>query len=232
LYNPALRTYLNSFFNLFFPNVCVACEDSLAGNERYLCTKCLALLPQTNYCNQPGNPVEQLFWGRVPVENGTAFLFFEKGSNYQNIFHQLKYKGRKELGTMLGKLFGQKLAEGRFQSVDLILPVPLHKSRERNRGYNQSDVIASGIAEAMNIPVVNTAVIRVKATRTQTQRNRYDRWLNVEGIFKCLYPALLENKHVLIVDDIITTGATTESLMQELSKIKGLKFSVAALAVA
>ncbi|MBN2484445.1 MAG: ComF family protein [Bacteroidales bacterium] len=192
----------------------------------------MANLPITNFWQQPSNPVEQLFWGRANIEFGAAFLYFEKGSKFQNIFHELKYHGKKDVGVFMGKLFGRKLADSRFRSVDLLLPVPLHKSRMNQRGYNQSECIAQGISEIMLKPIDNNSVIRKKATSTQTSRSRYDRWLNVERIYECKNPHLLENKHVLLIDDIITTGATTESLIQEISAIKGIKVSVATLAIA
>jgi ComF family protein len=217
---------------LLYPDICLACGNSLAGNEYYICTKCLGNLPLTNFWNQPENPVEQLFWGRVKIEFAAAYLYFEKGSHFQNIFHELKYKGKKDVGVLLGKLYGQKLCESRFNEIDLIIPIPLHKSRMHQRGYNQSELIAQGISESMNKPVDTKSVIRIKATKTQTSRSRYERWLNVEGIFKCIDKSPLENKHVLIVDDIVTTGATTESLIQEISDIPGIKISVVALAVA
>jgi ComF family protein len=210
----------------------MACGNPLSGNEQFLCTHCILNLPYTNYWNQPDNPVEKLFWGRVRIEHAAAFLYFEKGSHFQNIFHELKYKGKKELGIYLGSLFGRKLSENRFQQIDCILPVPLHKSRLQQRGYNQSECIAQGISEALKKPVVSNAVARIKATKTQTSRSRYERWKNVEGIFECIDAESLKNKHVLVIDDIITTAATTESLIQSLSGIEGIKISVAALAVA
>lgn len=173
-----------------------------------------------------------MFWGRVKIEHAAAFLYFEKESKFQNIFHELKYNGKKELGIFLGNLYGRKLVESRFNSVDLILPVPLHKTRRNKRGYNQSELIALGISECIKKPVDTNSVMRTKATKTQTSRSRYERWLNVEGIFKCVDKSLLENKHVLVIDDIITTGATTESLIQEISDVPGIKISVAVLAVA
>lgn len=173
-----------------------------------------------------------LFWGRAKIESASAFLYFEKGSRYQNIFHELKYKGKKDLGILLGNLYGKKLAESRFNNIDIIIPVPLHQSRLNQRGYNQSEVIAIGLAETMQKTIDIKSVIRVKATKTQTSHSRYERWRNVEGIFACIEREQLENKHILIVDDIVTTGATTESLIQELAGIRGIKISVAVLAVA
>jgi ComF family protein len=173
-----------------------------------------------------------LFWGRAKIENAAAFLYFEKGTKFQNIFHELKYNGKKDLGVLLGSLYGRKLADSRFNCAELIIPVPLHKKRYNQRGYNQSELIAEGLSEVMKVPVDTASVIRTKATKTQTSRSRYERWLNVEGIYKCTDRKKLENKHVLIIDDIITTGATTESLIQEISDIPGIKISVAVLAVA
>ena len=190
-------------------------------------------MPYTNYWNHPENPVEQLFWGRVKVERAVSFLFFEKGSIFQHLFHELKYNGKKELGILFGRLFGKKLTESNFDNtIDVIVPVPLHKSRQRKRGYNQSEQIAIGISESLKKPVCNHLLIRQIASKTQTRRSRYERWQNVEGIFKCTDQQFLENKHVLIVDDVITTGATTEALIQEIAGINNIKISVATLAIA
>lgn len=189
-------------------------------------------LPETGFWKQKDNPVEKLLWGRAKIEHASAFLFFEKGSSVQNIFHHFKYRGKKEIGYLLGRMYASKLKDSFFSEIDLIIPVPLHKKKLRKRGYNQSLIISQGLSEILEKPVNNTTLSRKKFTSTQTKKSRYDRWLNVKDIFSVENESLLENKHILLVDDIITTGATTESLIHTLTEIPGIKISVVALAVA
>ena len=227
-----IKRYLESFINLIYPNLCVACGEVLSGNEENFCSYCLADMPVTNFWNQPENPVEQLFWGKIQVEHAASFIYFEKDSKYQNALHKLKYNNRKEVGTQLGRVYGYHLKNSRFNTIDAILPVPLHKKRFRKRGYNQSEMICQGLSLALSKPVLTEPVIRNVHTKSQTKKNRYNRWLNVEGIFKCVQPEAIEGKHILIVDDVVTTGATIESLASEILKIPGTKVSVATIAVA
>ncbi len=226
-----IKKYFYAFLRILFPELCIACNRPLVGNEKHLCTKCLIDLPLTNFWQQPDNPVEKLLWGRAKIEKASAFLYFEKGSKYQQILYHLKYKGRKEIGILLGQYYGQKLLSN-YNEIELIMPVPLHVRKERLRGYNQSEMLAIGIAEIMNKPIVKNAVKRIYFTKTQTRKGRYERWQNVENIFQVIKPEMIENKHILVVDDVITTGSTTESLINELLKIKGVKVSIAALACA
>jgi ComF family protein len=227
-----IKEYISSFINLLFPNICIACKNALAGNEQYICTNCMANLPTTNFWLQNNNPIEKIFWGRVPVVAAASFSYFEKDSRLQHILHHLKYKGKSEVGILLGKAFGYKLIDSRFNTIDLIIPVPLHKLRQRQRGYNQSEMIAKGLSIAMKKPMLSNSVSRLIATKSQTNKKRYDRWLNVEGVFNIEHPKTLENKHLLIVDDVITTGATLESLIQEVLKVPGVQVSVVTLATA
>jgi ComF family protein len=226
------KDYLFSFLNLLFPNYCVACDTALAGNEDTICTSCIANLPVTNFWNYSDNPVEKIFWGRVLVENAASFVYFEKGGSFQNLLHHLKYKGKKNIGFLLGRTFGLKLINTKFEDIDIIIPVPLHKSRLHKRGFNQSETIAIGLGKTLKKPVNTNLVKRSVATNTQTNKNRFDRWQNVENAFIVINPKYLQNKHILIVDDVITTGATSESLIQELIKIKDVKVSFVALASA
>ena len=227
-----LNHYIDALVSLFFPNICVACGTALAGNEKYACTNCLANLALTNFWKHKNNPIEEIFWGRVPVEAAASFVFFEKGGHFQHLLHHLKYKRKSEIGILLGKLYGNKLVESRLNNIDLIVPVPLHKSRYRNRGFNQSEMIAQGLSTSMKKPYNPEAVERIVATKTQTSKTRFDRWINVEGVFKVTKPESLIGKHLLVVDDVVTTGATSESFMQELLKVPGVKVSFVALASA
>jgi ComF family protein len=179
------------------------------------------------------NPVAQLFWGRCMIEKAAAFSFYNKGSRIRNLIHNLKYKGIREIGYELGRIYGLSLkASGFTKDIDLIIPVPLHPGKKRIRGFNQSETISIGIADATHLPVDTESLARVMVSATQTKRSRYERWTNVEGIFRIIEPQTIMSKHILLVDDVITTGSTIESCANELLKIEGVKVSVAALAFA
>jgi ComF family protein len=179
------------------------------------------------------NPVSKLFWGRCRIEKASAFSFYTKDSRIRKLIHNLKYKGIREVGFELGKIYGQSLTKSDFlDGIDLIIPVPLHESKKRIRGFNQSDIISTGLSEATGLPLGTCILERISTSETQTKRSRYDRWINVEGIFNVKAPEKIEGKHILLVDDVITTGSTLESCAVELLKSKGVRVSVAALAVA
>ncbi len=228
--NTHFSKYLGSLIALVYPKLCIVCESTLYGNEELICTHCRHSLPETNFHKSPGNPVEQLFWGRLPIAHATALLYFDKGSSYRQLIHQLKYQGRKDAGQYLGRLLGSALTNSTFAPIDCILPIPLHKAKIRRRGFNQSQVIAEGIAEVLGIKVLRDVLHRKIYTQTQTRRKRYDRWKNVEGIFECYRPEKIENKHVLLVDDVITTGSTMEAAGTALCEGNNLKLSVASAA--
>ncbi|MCX6244523.1 MAG: ComF family protein [Bacteroidetes bacterium] len=223
----------DDFISLIFPRICAACGNSLWKHEETLCLSCEYHLPRTEFHLSLENPVGSLFWGRVTLSGAAAFLYFHKGGKVQRLIHQLKYKGRKDIGLCLGKNYGQFLKNSPFfNTVEIILPVPLHLKKLRQRGYNQSELFAAGLGEAMNIPVEAGLLYRKKATETQTRKSRFRRWQNVAEVFAVRSPETLEMKHVLVVDDVITTGATLESCILALSGIKGIRISVAAIAVA
>lgn len=223
----------DDFISLLFPRLCYACGNHLARNENLICTECYILIPRTGYHLQPENPVEKLFWGRCRIEKAAAFSFYNRGSRIRNLIHNLKYRGIRDVGYELGRMYGQSLnGSGFISDIDLIIPVPLHPSKQRARGFNQSDLICRGLSEATGIPVDTESLARVTVSATQTKKSRYDRWINVEGIFSLTRPEALRGKHVLLIDDVITTGSTIESCTNELLKTEGVKVSVAALAVA
>lgn len=223
----------DDFISLLFPRLCYACGNHLMRNENLICTECYIVIPRTNYHLEENNPVAQLFWGRCVIEKAAAFSYFNKGSRIRNLIHNLKYKGIKELGFELGKIYGLSLTSSGFtKDIDLIIPVPLHPSKERNRGFNQSEIISLGIAGASTLPVDINTLKRVTISATQTKRSRFERWTNVEGIFRVTDPLAIRGKHVLLVDDVITTGSTIESCTNELLKIEGVRVSVVALAFA
>lgn len=228
-----MPTWLGDLVRLFFPDICAACGHSLLKGEKALCTRCLYMIPRTNYHLSRENPVAQLFWGRVEIEHATAFFIFESGSLFQSLIHHLKYNGRQDVGMVLGHILGLELknAEG-FDSVERIIPVPLHPTRQRERGYNQSECIARGIAGAMSVKLDAQSLVRTGRTGTQTKKNRIERWENVRNKFRVNGTDGLQHTHVLLVDDVVTTGATLEACAETLLAIPGLKVSIATLAVA
>jgi len=221
------------FISLLFPRKCYACGSHLVRNESLICTECYVVIPRTNYHTLTDNPVAQLFWGRCMIEKAAAFSYYNKGSRIRKLIHNLKYKGIRELGYELGRIYGLSLdSSGFMDDIDLIIPVPLHPEKKQIRGYNQSEIISFGIADAAHLPVEVNSLVRTIVSATQTKRSRYERWTNVEGIFEIIDPQAIMRKHVLLVDDVITTGSTIESCVNELLKTEGVKVSVVALAFA
>jgi len=221
------------FFHLFYPDVCAACGQRLVNQEKVICTRCLVDLPRTNFYNQKDNPVSQLFWGRVNIQNATALFRFQKGSRFQDLLHLLKYKGRQDVGVELGRQLGYELKKSElFNMAEVVIPVPLHPKREKKRGYNQAECIANGIAESMGIEVQTMNLVRNVETQTQTKKTRIERWKNVDSIFELIQPEKLQKKQTLLVDDVVTTGATLEACSQALLKAEGVKINIATLAMA
>ena len=177
-----------------------------------LCFECEMEIPLSQHAVPSEDPVCQVFWGRIPVQAGTALFRFEKGSAYQSLIHDLKYRGNWRTGIYLGRLLGQKLQKGVCAECDLVVPVPLHPKRLRQRGYNQSEFIAHGISEVLGIPVERKLIRRIKYQRSQTSMNRMERFRNMDGVFSlCKSSIDLNNKKILLVDDLVTTGATLEA---------------------
>ena len=223
----------DDFISLLFPRLCYACGNHLLRNESIICTSCYVSIPRTNFHLQAENPVAQLFWGRCLVEKAAAFSFYSRGSRIRSLIHKLKYSGIREIGNELGRIYAVALKSSGFTSdIDLIIPVPLHPSKKRMRGFNQSECISDGIAEVTGIPIDTGSLVRMVVTGTQTTRMRYDRWTNVEGIFRVADPVPIRGKHILLVDDVITTGSTIESCVNELLKVEDLKVSVIAIGCA
>ena len=227
-----MTTWIHSFFNLLFPHHCVVCGCSLSHTEKYLCTVCNMNMPRTHYHLEKDNVIEKQFWGQIPIERATAFFHYRKGSDYCNIIHELKYKGRKEIGIAIGHLMaGEVHNSSFFGDIDVIIPVPLHQDRIRQRGYNQSEWIAKGIAEVTNLPINNRAVVRTTSTGTQTSQSVFERWENVKHSFVLHKPEELQGKHILIVDDVLTTGATIMACASAFLAVEGVRFSVITVGV-
>ncbi|HEX2920808.1 MAG TPA: ComF family protein [Bacteroidales bacterium] len=224
---------LDDFAGLLFPRTCFGCGNHLMRNEKVICTECLYEIPCTNFHNEPENQVAKLFWGRCRIERAAAYSGFSSGSRMQSLIHNLKYKGITEIGIEMGKMYGSILSQSGFTSgIDIIIPVPLHPSRQRSRGFNQSELIAGGISEGTGLPVFTKILVRSSRTKTQTKKSRFSRWINVEGIFQVNDVGSIKGKHILLVDDVITTGSTLEACANELLKAENVKVSVAALAYA
>ena len=226
-----IRQMVNDFLGLLFPHLCNSCGTQLFYGEKEICTKCRYDLPFTDFQHYAANPVAKLFWGRIPCNGAMAMLYFRKASKVQRLIHRLKYKDQTETGRELGKLLGERLlASTIYQTTSLIIPVPLHPKKQKSRGYNQSEYIAKGIAEIMQVPVSTMHLIRQYHTSTQTKKGRYNRFENMQSVFKILNAEQLENQHVLLVDDVITTGSTLEACGIALLATPIKQLSIAALA--
>lgn len=221
------------FIGLFFPRVCEGCGNLLFRNENAICTRCLTGLPKTNFHQFQDNPVMENFQGKLQVASATSFLYYTKAGKVQQMIHNFKYHKKLEVGRILGRMFGSDLSSSRFfNTVDTIIPVPLHWTKLKTRGFNQSEVIAKAMAEKMNAVVETEVLIRRFATETQTKKSRIQRVENVHGKFELKNPAKIAGKHVLLVDDVITTGSTMESCAELLQQAEGVKLSLASLGFA
>ena len=223
--------FLKDVFNLFFPRTCASCDEQLVKNEQVICLKCRFELPLTNFTNENNNAVEQIFYGRVKIEFATSLFFFRNKGKSQKLISQLKYNGKQEIGYVLGKWLGNELKESkRFSDVDYIIPVPLHPKKLKKRGYNQLTLFGKGLSEILETPYLENILIKKSDTATQTIKQRLERWKNVSEIFHLTNKNIFENKHILIIDDVITTGATLEACALALSKAKNIKYSFATMA--
>ncbi len=219
--------------DLLYPNLCVICNESLVRGEELICFQCLHQMPKTNYHLEKDNAVEKRFWGKVPVYRATSYFHFYKGSPFRQLLHELKYRGNKEIGRVMGRFAGVDLLDtDDFASVDVIVPVPLHPKKQLKRGYNQSEWIARGLSEALNKPVDATHLTRIKENATQTKKSVFERYQNTQGIFALNDVTVFEKKHVLLVDDVLTTGSTLEACALALMESSFVKVSVFTLALA
>ena len=226
-----LKRIFSDTLHLFYPHLCQGCGSDLLQKDHLLCLKCIYELPHTSYEKFPGNPIEKYFWGRLDITAAHSEFYFTKDSLIQHLVHQLKYKGNTGIGRFLGELMGENLLlSGRFSDINAIIPLPLYPDKEHHRGYNQAAVIGEGLSTIMNIPLDTTAVIRQRATETQTRKHRTERWLNVNKSFLVNDSGRLDGKHLLLVDDVITTGATLEACGRALIQQGNVKLSIATLA--
>lgn len=224
---------LAELIRLIYPSTCCACGTALVGEEQNLCSHCLLHLPLAHLTPHADNFVERHYIGRVPIKNATTLLVFRKDNITQHIVHEIKYYGNRKLAVQMGRMLGAEINDcQRFASVDYLVPVPLHRRRKWQRGYNQSEKICEGIAEVFQRPIITKNLVRDKYTDSQTRRDRISRMDNMSEVFAVRNPEELENKHILIVDDVITSGATIESCWIALSSIPGITVSVASVSMA
>lgn len=228
-----MRQCIHDIVNFFFPVYCKVCGIPLHVPGEVICLNCEINMPRTEYTMESDNPVAQLFWGRIWLEGATSLFRFEKGSKYQALLHGLKYKGQKQIGIFLGRMLGAEIRGYPFGSAELIVPVPLHWKKQRKRGYNQSEIIASGVSGVTGIPLQSGILIKNRETDSQTLKSRFERWENMEKVFVLQGDAAsLAGKVLLLVDDVVTTGSTLEACAEVLLKIPGVKVYVATVACA
>jgi len=230
-YLPKLTRWIDPIFWLYFPKNCPACGRPLRLFGANICGACSQNLPETHFFEAPNNPIEKIFYGRLPIQTGAAAWYFHKNSALQALLFQLKYKSNGDVGLFIGKQMGALLAASeRFASIDALVPVPLHPQALSKRGFNQAALICEGIGQVWHKPVLMGAIARTKHTNTQTKQSRAERWDNMENAFTIKDPASIKGKHLLLIDDVITTGATIEACGNTLLSIEGVKVSVAAAA--
>ncbi|HEX7414710.1 MAG TPA: ComF family protein [Bacteroidia bacterium] len=228
-----MKDFLLDIASLIYPRVCVACDGSLFKHEQHICNKCFVTLPKTNYHLQKENPLQKTFYGRADVSSASSFLFFQKKGMVQKILHALKYKGKPEVAQLVGKWYAEDLKQDNASlAFDYIIPVPLHKKRQQKRGYNQSEYFAKGLSEVLDIPILTNVLIKKQFTETQTHKTRAERAENILQSFSVEHTEIIDNKSILLVDDVITTGATLEACMIQLQKSTNTKVSVASIAYA
>jgi len=223
--------FIKDILNIFFPDVCVCCNEHLTRNEETICLVCRHDLPLTNFTNEAHNLVEKSFYGRIQIENATALFYFLKKGLTQQLLHELKYKNQQQIGIFTGNWLGIEIKKSnRFKNIDYIIPVPLHPKKHKTRGYNQVTTFGKSLENVLKIPFKENFLKKISSTKTQTKKIRLDRWKNVQELFVVENLEKLEHKHILLIDDIITTGSTLEACCKSFSKIKGLKISIACIA--
>lgn len=222
---------LKDLFHLFYPKLCVVCDENLIENENVICTLCRHDLPLTNFKDYTNNKITQAFFGRVLIEKGFALLFYRKKGSTLKLIHDLKYKGNEEIGAFFGNWLGEVLAENKeFATIDYIIPVPLHPKKLRERGYNQVSKFGEKLSFHLNIPFLEHKLVRISSTKTQTFKARFERFNNIDTKFLLKNPKDFNKKHVLIIDDVLTTGATLEACALEFSKSENCKISILTMA--
>ena len=227
-------SFFSRLFDLISPRLCIVCGERLSVTEEVICGKCNLHLPRTGFQRDPReNVMTKMFWGQIPIERATALFYYESHAESANILYELKYKNHPEIGETMGRMMARELQKADFfDGIDGIVPIPLAKKRERQRGYNQSMEIAKGVSEITNLPIYNKVVKRKAFNGSQTSKGRWERNENVENVFELLDGDSVRGKHLLIIDDVVTTGATVIACAKEISKAEGVRFSVLSLGFA
>jgi ComF family protein len=227
-----IKEVRDSVLHLLFPHICSGCGNDILNKESMLCVRCMESMPSTNFEAHADNPVEKKFWGRLALAAATAQYYFTRESLVQHLMHQFKYKGNQELGIQLGKMMGQSIKSAHRIKPDALIPLPLFRAKEKKRGYNQATILCEGMAECLQVPVLKNVIIRSQHTETQTKKGRIERWHNMEGKFELIDPTAIQNKHIMLVDDVVTTGATLEACGAELLKAGNVRLSIGVLCYA
>ena len=227
------QQFVTDLISLFYPKICPGCGMPMQRTENCICVYCLIKLPKTGFRPRTGNAVEHMFKGRLTLEQASSFMYFRKRGLARDLMHELKYNGGRELGFHLGGMFGSDVKESLKEHMpEMVTTVPLHRKKLLARGFNQSDEIAAGFAKSLGIPFVPDVLMRAVHTDSQTRRKRFDRWQNTSGSFVLKQAQAVGGKHIAILDDVITTGATIESCCHELIKAEGVKLSIFSLCYA
>ena len=224
---------LKPVVDLLFPKVCYACHNLLSDNEDTVCIDCRHDLPVTNFHFDDSDGVKKVLYGRAKIENGTALFRFEKNGNVQRLIHNLKYKEQEQIGFILGNWLGGELKTlDTYKSIDAVIPVPLHINKLKKRGYNQVAKFGQQIARALEVDYLDEVLVKITNSKSQTTKGRFARWMNSDELFALKNMDAIENKHILLVDDLITTGATFEACINVLNQAKNIKISIATMAIA
>lgn len=227
-----LSNIINDINTLLLPVVCFGCNAQLHRGEKHLCTVCRHQLPLTEYTFNVENPVDRIFYGRINIKKANSFLFFTDHGIVKNLIHHLKYKGQEQIGMFLGDWFGNILTENNhLPSIDFVIPVPLHRKKLKKRGYNQTSLFAKQLAFHLNSTYNDQLLVKTANTKTQTKKTRISRWYDNRSLYEIKNPLELKNKNVLLVDDVITTGATMELCATQINKVPGATLFLASIAV-
>ena len=228
-----ITSLFDDFISLIYPKICLGCNNSLLKHEQCICTICQFHIPKTNHFKEKKNDLQKLFWGKVQLNHAAALYEFVKDSPLQKMIHALKYEENQEVGIYLGKQIAYEIEDSTLlKGIDYIIPVPLHPKKEKLRGYNQSMSIAKGIQEILKTEIEITTLQRTVDTESQTKKNKYSRWENVGNVFEIRDVEKLKHKHILLIDDVVTTGSTLESCVTTLQQIEGIKVSIVTIAIA
>ena len=227
-----IKTLLANFASLLYPELCVICGEPLIDNEQFFCFACFLKLPRTNYHLIPENQAIERLAGKVSLLKASSYFYYNKGGVAQKLIAEIKYKGNRNLGEWIGVYLAKDMiSSGFFQGIDYMVPVPLHRSKEKKRGFNQAATIAQGITQVTKIPMEANNVFREKANISQTGKGLFDRWKNTRYLFNQKNPELFKKKHILLIDDVLTTGSTLEAVAQSLVKSQDVKISILTLAI-